>query len=57
MEHAPEDTRHDVEQSRSDEAHEVELDSVTLARLLAEVRNEEVVEAHAYNRMHNRHNR
>lgn len=57
MEDAPEDARHDVVQSRPDEAHEVELDSVTLARLLAEVRNEDVVEAHAYNRMHNRHNR
>lgn len=36
---------------------EITLDSVTLARLLAEVRNEDAVEAHAYNRMHNRHNR
>lgn len=36
---------------------EVTLDSVTLARLMAEVRNEDAVEAHAYNRMHNRHNR
>jgi len=34
-----------------------EVDSVTLARLLAEVRNEEAFEPGAYNRMHNRHNR
>jgi len=34
-----------------------EVDSVTLARLLAEVRNEETFEPGAYNRMHNRHNR
>ena len=33
------------------------LDSVTLKRLMAEVRNEEPSEPHAYNRMHNRHNR
>lgn len=41
------------------ERHEdsLALDSVTLARLMAEVRNEDAVEAHAYNRMHNRHNR
>ncbi|MEN3230236.1 hypothetical protein PUR21_21775 [Methylorubrum rhodesianum] len=57
MEHGPEDARHDVADARPDETDEVELDSVTLARLLAEVRNEDVVEAHAYNRMHNRHNR
>jgi hypothetical protein len=36
---------------------EVELDSVTLKRLLAEVRNEEVFEPASYNRLHNRHNR
>lgn len=36
---------------------EVELDSVTLKRLLAEVRNEEVFEPASYNRAHNRHNR
>ena len=37
-------------------AMEVELDSVTLARLLEEVRNP-AAEPAAYNRMHNRHNR
>jgi hypothetical protein len=31
--------------------------SPTLARLIEEVRNEEDLTAHAYNRMHNRHNR
>ena len=36
---------------------EMSLDSVTLTRLLAEVRNEEAFEPGAYNRMHNRHNR
>jgi hypothetical protein len=35
----------------------LEVDSVTLRRLLAEVRNEEAFEPGAYNRMHNRHNR
>ena len=37
-------------------AIEVELDSVTLARLVEEVRTASV-EPTAYNRMHNRHNR
>ena len=35
----------------------VTLDSVTLARLMREVRNQDAFEPHAYNRMHNRHNR
>lgn len=34
-----------------------EISSPTLARLIEEVRNEEANSAHAYNRMHNRHNR
>lgn len=34
-----------------------DLSSPTLARLIEEVRNEEAHNAHAYNRMHNRHNR
>jgi hypothetical protein len=33
------------------------ISSPTLARLIEEVRNEELHNAHAYNRMHNRHNR
>jgi hypothetical protein len=33
------------------------ISSPTLARLIEEVRNEEANSAHAYNRMHNRHNR
>ena len=31
--------------------------SPVLARLIEEVRNENVEDPHAYNRMHNRHNR
>lgn len=33
------------------------ISSPTLARLIEEVRNEEANSVHAYNRMHNRHNR
>ena len=33
------------------------LPSVTLARLIEEVRNEETSTAHLYDRVHNRHNR
>ena len=33
------------------------LSSVTLARLIEEVRNEETPTAHTYDRVHNRHNR
>jgi hypothetical protein len=52
----------EVEETRkpADELHEIdvsELSSPTLARLIEEVRNEEAHNAHAYNRMHNRHNR
>lgn len=36
---------------------DVAVDSATLSRLLAEVRNEDAFEPNAYNRMHNRHNR
>ena len=36
---------------------ELIADSPVLARLVEEVRNEEVAEPYAYNRMHNRHNR
>lgn len=35
----------------------VKLDSVALARILEEVRNDAVSAPTAYNRMHNRHNR
>lgn len=34
-----------------------EISSPVLARLIEEVRNEEVHSINAYNRMHNRHNR
>lgn len=33
------------------------IDSVTLARLLEEVRNADDLQPTSYNRMHNRHNR
>ncbi len=33
------------------------LSSVTLARLVDEVRNDEPASAHSYDRTHNRHNR
>ena len=39
------------------EAEASSISSPTLARLIEEVRNEEATSAHAYNRMHNRHNR
>jgi hypothetical protein len=39
------------------EAEAGNISSPTLARLIEEVRNEEGTSAHAYNRMHNRHNR
>ena len=47
-------------QERMPEEHELNPSSIsspTLARLIEEVRNEEAHTAHAYNRMHNRHNR
>jgi hypothetical protein len=47
-------------QTRPSELLEAEAGSIsspTLARLIEEVRNEEANSAHAYNRMHNRHNR
>lgn len=33
------------------------ISSTTLARLIEEVRNDELPEMHAYNRTHHRHNR
>jgi hypothetical protein len=47
-------------QERMPEVHELDASSIsspTLARLIEEVRNEEAHSTHAYNRMHNRHNR
>lgn len=47
-------------QEHMPEVHELDVSGVsspTLARLIEEVRNEEAHTAHAYNRMHNRHNR
>lgn len=40
-----------------DELNASDISSPTLARLIEEVRNEDALTAHAYNRMHNRHNR
>jgi hypothetical protein len=47
-------------QEHMPQEHELDPSSIpspTLARLIEEVRNEDVHTAHAYNRMHNRHNR
>jgi hypothetical protein len=40
-----------------DEIDVSDISSPALARLIEEVRNEEILNAHAYNRTHNRHNR
>jgi hypothetical protein len=54
----PEQGRSRKSADGEDHAEEdVELDSVTLKRLLSEVRNEEAFEPASYNRLHNRHNR
>ena len=56
MDHA--ETTEVVETNVGDDRHkEIEIDSVTLARLLAEVRNGDTFRPGAYNRQHNRHNR
>jgi len=57
MAHAPAASEHEPEEAHDRDRQEIELDSVALARILAEVRNEDTFEAGAYNRMHNRHNR
>jgi hypothetical protein len=44
-------------ESPQEEETSVELDSITLKRLLDEVRNEEAFQPSSYNRLHNRHNR
>ncbi len=44
-------------QSQSMEIDVSLLSSVTLARLVDEVRNDEPATAHSYDRTHNRHNR
>jgi hypothetical protein len=44
-------------ESKTHELNASDISSPTLARLIEEVRNEEAHTAHAYNRMHNRHNR
>ena len=46
--------------TEDDKLRELEVSKISspvLARLIEEVRNEEELSAHAYNRMHNRHNR
>jgi hypothetical protein len=45
------------EMSKGTEESDVTVDSVTLARLLEEVRNGNSFAPGAYNRVHNRHNR
>jgi hypothetical protein len=47
-------------QAHTDKLLELDINKISspvLARLIEEVRNEEKLNAHAYNRMHNRHNR
>jgi hypothetical protein len=47
-------------QTPTDNLNEIDVSDIsspTLARLIEEVRNEELHNAHAYNRTHNRHNR
>lgn len=54
------DTEVEAPQTPINELHEIDMSDIsspTLARLIEEVRNEEVKTAQAYNRTHNRHNR
>lgn len=56
----PDERETEEMQTRPSELLEADASSIsspTLARLIEEVRNEEANSAHAYNRMHNRHNR
>lgn len=43
--------------NKLDEIDANKVSSQVLARLIEEVRNEEIYSINAYNRMHNRHNR
>ncbi len=43
--------------NKLNEIDENKISSPVLARLIEEVRNEELYSINAYNRMHNRHNR
>ena len=50
----------EVPQTSVNELHEInmrDISSPVLARLIEEVRNEDINNVHAYNRTHNRHNR
>ena len=50
----------EVLQTPVNELHEIDISDISspaLARLIEEVRNEEINNVHAYNRTHNRHNR
>jgi hypothetical protein len=57
MEHLGEAAGEQPAKANDPDHDKVELDSVTLARLVAEVRNQTTFEAATYNRQHNRHNR
>jgi hypothetical protein len=57
MEHLREAAGEQPAKADDPDHDKVELDSVTLARLVAEVRNQTTFEAATYNRQHNRHNR
>ena len=56
-EKAPEEVLEDSESPESIDVTEIISNSPVLARLIEEVRNEHVIVGHAYDRMHNRHNR
>ena len=50
----------EAQTDQADKINELNLDKIpspVIARLIEEVRNEEVYSINAYNRMHNRHNR
>ncbi len=50
----------EVQTKPANKINEIEVNKISspvLARLIEEVRNEEIYSINAYNRMHNRHNR
>lgn len=50
----------EIELKPANKLSEIEIEKISspvLARLIEEVRNEEIHSINAYNRMHNRHNR
>lgn len=49
--------KNNIEPKKMNELNLDNISSPVLARLIEEVRNEEIYSINAYNRMHNRHNR